>query len=131
MRFLVKVKSTSKFVLPKLRYDSRRRMGCTCWGKECVQHLLSEETTTSIAVLPAPELTLPTAVSTALRKNLALSQPSSLETSEAGQKLSINDQLDCTHVRSTWHRTQFFFSKPPSFFGQGLLGPTWFNKEYL
>ena len=61
--------------------------------KECVQHLSSEATPASIAELPAPELTLPTAVSTASGKNLTLSLPSTLGTCEACQKLSTKDQL--------------------------------------
>ena len=52
----------------------------------------------SIAELPAPEPTLPSAVLTASGKKLTLSLPSTSGTPEAGQKLPTKNQLDCTHV---------------------------------
>ena len=63
--------STSEFALPKRKYASRRCKGRHWWGKECVQHLSSEETPASIAEFPAPETTFLTKMSTASGKKLA------------------------------------------------------------
>ena len=83
----------SEFILPKRKYASRGPKGRHWWGKECVQHLSSAETPTSIAELPALEPNLPTAVSTVSGKKLVLSLPSTLGTSEAGQMLPTTGQL--------------------------------------
>ena len=98
-------------------------MDVTGSGKECAQHFPSEETPASISELPAPEPTLPKAVSTVSGNKLTLSLPSTTRTSEAGQKLPTKDQLYppywLTHVGSTLHRIRHF-SKPPSFYGRAL-----------
>ena len=63
------------------------------FGGERIVFCLSVETPLSIAELPAPEPTLPTAVSTATGKKLVHLLLSSSGTSEVGQKLPTKDQL--------------------------------------